>query len=313
MSDWVVSKEKRVPIDHISRRRSFPVRPPPLRIYNPIKVIGFDGSLRVPKYRFWNPFMPENVLKAAYVPVVAHPFGNRTKTQLPRSDNGISSIHNLQSVFDAVDRQMDAWNRWIFGDPVRASHTAGAYRDAHSLSDFMDFGRSLFDSWDDQVESVNDNHAYERDHPSRYRDSVSVASEDLRNYRIATDRANRDFQSIQSRLGYQDGNVDDERHNDMLPVWRPASGANKSDDRKYYKMTFHLPAFNEEDVKIAIREGVLTVRAEANEVAHDENRSVARRSQRFHHTVSLPDDAEARLAKAKFANGTLTVKIPVMC
>ncbi|GBE62441.1 heat shock hsp20, putative [Babesia ovata] len=313
MSDWVVTEEKNVPIDHISRRRSFPVRPPPLRIYNPIKVIGFDGNIHVPKYRFWNPFMPENVLRAAYVPVVAHPFGDRTKTHQCRSDNVMSSIHNLHSVFDAVERQMDAWSRWILGDPVHASTTAGALRDAHSLTDFMNVGRRLFNTWDNHLEPVNDAHQHARDHSSRYYDNASAASEDLRNYRIATDRANQAIEDIHSRLESNDDRDYNDSRGELLPVRHSGSGSGQSDDMKYYKMTFHLPVLNEEDVKVSIREGVLTVRADADEVASDDNHSVARRSQRFHHTVRLPANAEVRLATAKFANGTLTVKIPLMC
>lgn len=79
------------------------------------------------------------------------------------------------------------------------------------------------------------------------------------------------------------------------------------------ELTFELPGLKEEDVKIAVDDGLLTVSGEkkAESETEDRNQRVVERSYgAFERVVSLPRNVDANAIKATLADGVLKVIAP---
>lgn len=101
--------------------------------------------------------------------------------------------------------------------------------------------------------------------------------------------------------------------NDSRPVgsdWAPVVDVSETDTA--YIVRSDIPDIKTEDVKVSLREGVLTIRGERsfekkteNEKVHIQERSYGSFSRSF----SLPKDADAKNVSAAYVNGTLTVTV----
>jgi HSP20 family protein len=75
-----------------------------------------------------------------------------------------------------------------------------------------------------------------------------------------------------------------------------------------------LPGLKQEDVRLSVRDGVLTVAGERQD-KHEENRGGVYRRERsygsFSREIALPEGIEPESIKASFENGVLEVTMPV--
>lgn len=81
-----------------------------------------------------------------------------------------------------------------------------------------------------------------------------------------------------------------------------------------YVITVEVPGIKEEDVKLTLEAGTLIVSGEKRSEHESRDDGKVHRIERsygqFQRILSLPDDAKADDAKAKFRNGVLTISIP---
>lgn len=93
--------------------------------------------------------------------------------------------------------------------------------------------------------------------------------------------------------------------------WAPLADVSETDTA--YVVKSDLPEVKTEDVKVSVREGVLTIKGERkyeksteNEKVHLQERSYGSFSRSF----ALPKDADSENVSAAYVNGTLTVTVP---
>ncbi|MBP7948624.1 MAG: Hsp20/alpha crystallin family protein [Verrucomicrobiales bacterium] len=93
--------------------------------------------------------------------------------------------------------------------------------------------------------------------------------------------------------------------------WVPSVDVTENDQE--YLVKAEIPDVKNEDVKVTVRDGILTIKGERkfekktdNEKVHVLERSFGS----FSRTFSLPKDADADRVKAEFKNGLLNVSIP---
>ncbi|GFE55436.1 heat shock protein hsp20, putative [Babesia ovis] len=307
MTEWDDRGHWNVPIERGSRQRNF-VMPPPLRLYNPSKIVGVNKGYTVPKYTFWNPISPASVLKAAYDSILTRPIGNHSDSK---------TVRDRRCPFDyqsnAFGKYVDGFHKWVFGDGPTEEGVFG---------DFMDLGRQMISHAWDGLHRAHRSYRpwYDNDLFDEFNRDLS---HDVHNYRIAEERGRH--RSSGSRmhcpLDKAPGGSNDSGHAQPTPynghkldgirhTQYSGMGIADTDDDRYYTMTFRLPNVNEENIRIKIYNGVLTVSSNVNSVQHGPDESTMQYSERFHHSVTLPSDAAERQAKAMFRNGTLTIKIP---
>ena len=93
--------------------------------------------------------------------------------------------------------------------------------------------------------------------------------------------------------------------------WTPAIDLVEEDER--YVLRADLPGLGEQDVKIEVEDGVLTISGERVS-SHDEKgqgyRRVERASGRFQRSLGLPKGVDAEAIEASFEQGVLEVHIP---
>jgi HSP20 family protein len=95
--------------------------------------------------------------------------------------------------------------------------------------------------------------------------------------------------------------------------FRPVPGIRVEDfvEDGMYVVRAELPGVDPgKDVTITVDERLLTIRAERTEEKTEKNRTEFRYGS-FSRTVALPADARVEEIKAGYANGILTVKVPV--
>lgn len=93
-------------------------------------------------------------------------------------------------------------------------------------------------------------------------------------------------------------------------AWSPLADVSETDTA--YVVKLDLPEVKTEDVKVSVRDGILSIRGERkyeksteNEKLHLRERSVGSFSRSF----SLPKDADGENVSAAYVNGTLTVTV----
>ncbi|MFP4323125.1 MAG: Hsp20/alpha crystallin family protein [Anaerolineales bacterium] len=85
------------------------------------------------------------------------------------------------------------------------------------------------------------------------------------------------------------------------------------DHGDYVELHADLPGVNPDDVDIEFKSGALTISAEINREAQDDDRNYTRRerfSGSYRRTLSVPDTLDVANADANFENGVLVLRIP---
>jgi HSP20 family protein len=90
----------------------------------------------------------------------------------------------------------------------------------------------------------------------------------------------------------------------------PRVNITESDD--VIKMTFEVPGVDKEDIKVSVKNDMLTVSGERKAEVHDENESVVRTeitTGSFSRSFTLPDTVDPEKIEADYHNGMLVVKM----
>jgi HSP20 family protein len=93
--------------------------------------------------------------------------------------------------------------------------------------------------------------------------------------------------------------------------WSPA--VNVSEDEGAYRISAELPAVSGEDVKVVVRDGVLTLKGERKVETKTDGLKyhlVERSHGSFQRSFTLPKDANGEKVTAEFKNGVLLVTVP---
>jgi HSP20 family protein len=95
-------------------------------------------------------------------------------------------------------------------------------------------------------------------------------------------------------------------------VWSPNVDMIEEDDR--YEVIVELPGVNKEDVKVHVKDNVLTITGEKKEHYERKERTQIHYQSiwygKFHTEISLPTDVEIDKISAQFKNGVLKLIIP---
>ena len=84
-------------------------------------------------------------------------------------------------------------------------------------------------------------------------------------------------------------------------------------DEKQFKVEAEMPGMGEEDIQIAINEGMLTIKGEKETSKQDKDKNYSMREINYgsyERTIRLPDSVDIDKAKASFKKGMLWVEIP---
>ncbi|MGW1010337.1 Hsp20/alpha crystallin family protein [Streptomyces termitum] len=100
-----------------------------------------------------------------------------------------------------------------------------------------------------------------------------------------------------------------------LPGWRPATAAHAipvevTSDDGVYTLRAELPGMEPEDITLTADDDLLTVSAEHRESTEDKDHSEFRYGA-FRRTVRLPGPIPADDVDASYADGILTVRVPL--
>lgn len=85
------------------------------------------------------------------------------------------------------------------------------------------------------------------------------------------------------------------------------------DDKTCFKVEAEMPGLSEEDIKVSINDGILTIKGEKETSTKDEGKNYLRREINYgsyERRISLPDSADLDRAKASFKKGMLWIEIP---
>lgn len=102
-----------------------------------------------------------------------------------------------------------------------------------------------------------------------------------------------------------------ERRENASPVWVPSVEATETDGN--YQIALELPGVNPGDVKVVVRDNVLTVSGErtAATPAEGSKTHIAERVYgSFQRRFTLPKNADGERVSAEFKNGVLLTSIP---
>lgn len=96
-----------------------------------------------------------------------------------------------------------------------------------------------------------------------------------------------------------------------LTNWSPAVDIKEQDDK--FLITADIPGLTKKDVKLIVRDGVLSITGERNDKSEKETGSYHYRERRngsFSRSFRLPETVNEEKISAKFANGILSVILP---
>lgn len=85
------------------------------------------------------------------------------------------------------------------------------------------------------------------------------------------------------------------------------------DDKENFKVEAEMPGMGEQDIKISISDGMLTIKGEKETSKKDEGKNYISREisyGRYERTIALPDSVDVDKAKASFKKGMLWINIP---
>jgi len=92
--------------------------------------------------------------------------------------------------------------------------------------------------------------------------------------------------------------------------WMPAVDVSETD--KEYIIKAELPEVNKEDVKVSVRDGVLTLQGERKKETEEKGKRyhrIERSYGKFVRNFTLPDDADEGGIDAEYKKGVLTLKL----
>ena len=98
---------------------------------------------------------------------------------------------------------------------------------------------------------------------------------------------------------------------DLMGMWNPAVDLYEKDD--HFIIKAELPGINKEDIKVDLKDRVLTLsgeRAYDNEVKEENYYRKERSYGRFQRAFTLPGDVDADKIKAEFKDGVLQIEVP---
>lgn len=85
------------------------------------------------------------------------------------------------------------------------------------------------------------------------------------------------------------------------------------DDKDHFKVEIEMPGMGEEDIKVSIADGILTIKGEKSTSKKDEGKNYITREisyGNYERHISLPASVDIDKAKASFKKGMLWVTIP---
>jgi HSP20 family protein len=126
------------------------------------------------------------------------------------------------------------------------------------------------------------------------------------------------FLSVQTEL---DRAIDDFYHLFQSPHFPLGSFENLSinpsvdlvEDKENFKVEAEMPGMGEEDIKVSISDGVLTIKGEKSISKKDEGKNYIVREigyGRYERSIPLPDSVDVDKAQASFKKGMLWVNLP---
>ena len=93
--------------------------------------------------------------------------------------------------------------------------------------------------------------------------------------------------------------------------WMPAMDLVEHED--HFLLSADLPGMKQEDVKLEVRDGVLTIAGE-RKTAHEDRKDgyirIERAAGTFQRSLTLPDGVDPEQVAASFSDGVLEVRIP---
>jgi HSP20 family protein len=95
------------------------------------------------------------------------------------------------------------------------------------------------------------------------------------------------------------------------PARVPAVDVREEDGR--YLIEAELPGLSEKDVKLELKDGVLSLSTAKSEEKKDEGKKWIRRERRefsFQRSFALPEDIDGEKIEARFKDGLLTIELP---
>jgi HSP20 family protein len=101
---------------------------------------------------------------------------------------------------------------------------------------------------------------------------------------------------------------------DLIPGFsgrNPAVDVREKDGR--YLIEAELPGINEKDLRVELKDGLLTLSTAKADEKKDESSKWIRRERRsfsFSRSFALPEDADGEKVEARFMDGLLTIELP---
>jgi HSP20 family protein len=96
-----------------------------------------------------------------------------------------------------------------------------------------------------------------------------------------------------------------------VSTWYPNVDVTERDDA--YVMKVELPGVSKNDVKITLKDNLLTIHGEKKKETEEKDKNYFRNERHygtFQRTFTLPSNVRGDVIEANFANGVLTIEIP---
>jgi len=98
---------------------------------------------------------------------------------------------------------------------------------------------------------------------------------------------------------------------DSDTVWRPS--VDLSETENTYEVKAEMPGMKKEDIKVEVKENVLTLTGEKKHETKDDKKNFHRLERvygKFQRSFRLPKEVKSQEIKAKYRNGVLMIEIP---
>ena len=100
----------------------------------------------------------------------------------------------------------------------------------------------------------------------------------------------------------------------MDKFWDTASPAiNIAESDKQYTVDMVVPGFSKEDIRIDVKDNILSISAEAKKETSEEDKEYTRKEYNFSsfsHSFSLPEDVQDDAITAEYKDGVLKLALP---
>ncbi|GJL61597.1 MAG: molecular chaperone [Nitrospirales bacterium] len=125
----------------------------------------------------------------------------------------------------------------------------------------------------------------------------------------------QEFQDFEKRLGSWFGRApvskNGEKESMRLTEWAPL--VDITEDDKEYLIKADLPEMKKDDIKVTVREGILTLSGERKYEKEEKDKKyhrVERAYGSFQRSFSMPDDTDESKVSAQFKDGVMQVHLP---